>query len=89
MAVYVDDVFIPYGFMKMCHMMADTVDELHGMADRIGVERRHFQDGRHPHYDVCMAKRKLALGFGAIPTTSKGLVRMSLERAKTTHWRKK
>lgn len=75
MSVYVDDAFISYGYMKMSHMMADSVPELHAMADRIGVARKHFQDGRRPHYDVCMAKRKLALGFGAVPVTSKDLVR--------------
>lgn len=42
MSVYVDDAFIPHRFVKMCHMMADSVAELHSMADRIGFERRHF-----------------------------------------------
>lgn len=27
--VYVDDPIYPFGNMKMCHMMADTLDELH------------------------------------------------------------
>ena len=43
--------------MKMCHMLADTLDELHAMADRIGVARRHFQtDSSAPHYDICKSK---------------------------------
>lgn len=82
MSVYVDDAFIPYGYMKMCHMMADTVGELHRMADRIGVDRKHFQDGRHQHYDICMTKRKLAIDLGAIPMRSKEMVRISLATRK-------
>ena len=66
MTVYVDHMRAPYGRMIMCHMVADTVEELHRMADRIGVKRRWFQDhnGR-PHYDICRSKRALAITLGA------------------------
>lgn len=67
MAVYVDDARIPYGRMKMAHMLADTPEELHAMADRIGVRRRWFQArASAPHYDVCLSKRRLALQYGAV-----------------------
>ena len=42
--VYVDTLKTQYGRMKMSHMLADTVDELHAMADRIGLKREWFQD---------------------------------------------
>ena len=42
--VYVDDYNAPYGRMTMCHMMADTLEELHAMADKIGIARKWFQD---------------------------------------------
>jgi hypothetical protein len=58
MTVYVDDMRARYGRMVMCHMVADTEAELHAMADRIGVARRWYQGD---HYDVCLAKRALAL----------------------------
>lgn len=67
MSVYVDDAKIPYGRMKMCHMLADTEDELHRMADRIGVKRRWFQQQASvPHYDVSLSKRRLAVEAGAV-----------------------
>lgn len=72
MTVYVDDMYQyplgQFGRMKMSHMIADTLDELHAMAQRIGISRRHFQDKHSgPHYDVAMSKRALAIEEGAIP----------------------
>ena len=67
MAVYVDDAMIPYGRMRMCHLVADTSGELHAMADRIGVARKYAQQSGTPreHYDICLAKRELAIAAGA------------------------
>ncbi len=67
MPVYVDNARHRYGRMIMCHMLADTPDELHAMADQIGVARKWFQRrASTPHYDICQAKRKLAVKHGAI-----------------------
>lgn len=68
MSVYVDDMRAGYGRMVMCHMLADTDDELHAMAAQIGVARRWHQKARtpHSHYDVCLAKRQSAVRAGAI-----------------------
>jgi len=66
MPVYVDNLKHPYRRMKMCHMLADTLDELHHMADTIGLKRKWFQNHSTPHYDICQAKRKLAIEAGAI-----------------------
>lgn len=71
MSVYVDSVFIGFGLMKMCHLVADTPAELHAMADKIGVSRKWFQDPKTmkvstPHYDVSKSKRELAIEAGAI-----------------------
>lgn len=67
MAVYVDDMQADYGRMKMCHMLADTDSELHAMADKIGVARRWHQKPGTPqsHYDICLSKKVLAIGYGA------------------------
>ncbi len=66
MAVYVDAAKNPYGRMLMCHMLADSLDELHQMADKIGVKRKWFQNKNVPHYDICKSKRALAVKFGAL-----------------------
>lgn len=70
MTVYVDDMHLypmgQFGRMKMSHMIADTLDELNAMADKIGVSRRWLQDvPSGAHYDVAMSKRSLAVSFGA------------------------
>lgn len=72
MTVYVDDMHkFPMGnfrSMKMSHMVADTVKELHEMADKIGVSRAHYQGPPktiNPHYDICLSKRALAVKHGA------------------------
>lgn len=71
MSVYVDGTTNGYRGMIMCHMVADTPEELHAMADRIGVARKWFQDPRTmnvstPHYDICKSKRVAAVAAGAI-----------------------
>lgn len=81
MSVYVDDVRAKYGRMIMCHMTADSTDELLAMADRIRVARRWLQ---HPgtwkeHFDICLAKRALAVKAGAIETTARAEARKRID----------
>lgn len=79
MAVYVDDMKAPFGNMVMCHMWADTDDELLAMVDKIGVQRKWIQGhqdlsfGKHKkaswvHFDIALSKRALAVKAGAIET---------------------
>ena len=78
MAVYVDNFYAPYRRMLMCHMAADSLQELHDMADCIGVDRRWFQDhARHPHYDVSKGKRALAVRHGAVEVSVRELLRVA------------
>lgn len=67
MTVYVDAAQNAYGRMKMSHMIADTPEELHAMADKIGVARKWFQKmASFPHYDIAQSKRAIALQHGAV-----------------------
>lgn len=67
MSVYVDAPVWRLRNMRMCHMIADTLDELHAMADRLGLKREWFQDeASFPHYDIAKSKRSLAIAAGAI-----------------------
>jgi hypothetical protein len=74
MSCYVDSVQ-PYPdaglrFGAYCHLLADTRDELHRMAECVGMPRRAFQD--HPwrwHYDLPGPLRERAIALGARPVT--------------------
>jgi hypothetical protein len=76
--VYVDTMKAKFGPYKMCHMIADTSEELHAMADTIGVGRKWCQmkDTPREHYDIAMTKKALAVSAGAIEVTKKDLVRL-------------
>lgn len=77
MAVYVDDGRWPYRGMRMCHMWADSREELLAMADAIGVSRKHLEEPPEAswlHFDICQAKRALAVRHGAIETDRYGPV---------------
>lgn len=87
MAVYVDNMQAGYGRMKMCHMIADTLTELHEMADKIGVARKWFQNkASFPHYDICLAKKQAALVAGAAPVTMRQLGRKITELRTTEEY---
>lgn len=83
MAVYVDDMRAQFGSMVMCHMLADTDDELHAMAARIGLSRRWWQDPAKTagsHYDVCLSKRAAAVAAGAFEITYRQAAAMNMRR---------
>lgn len=79
MSVYVDDARIPYGRMKMCHMLADTREELEAMARKIGLpSSATLQSPGQPneHIDVSATYRAKAVQAGAIEVDSRALVKL-------------
>lgn len=75
MSVYVDESRWPFRGQLYCHMTADTLDELHAMADRIGLRRSWFQDKpRFPHYDLSPSMRVRAVAAGATEVTTRQMV---------------
>jgi len=83
MAVYVDESIYPFGGMIMCHLVADSLDELHAMARKIGIRPEWFQSRSiMPHYDICKSKRRLAIQAGAIEIDRDQFARMLTEHRK-------
>jgi hypothetical protein len=77
MTVYVDDVRHTFGRMVMCHMWADSLDELFAMADRIGIQRKWLQQppkASWTHFDISLGKKEVAVRAGAILTDKYGPV---------------
>jgi hypothetical protein len=80
MAVYIDDECIEWRGKIWCHMVADTPDELHKFAARIGLKRVWFQSQSiYPHYDVTLAVRVKALQMGAILADRETLIACARE----------
>lgn len=82
MAVYVDDMRAHYGRMIMCHMLADSSEELIEMAVRIGVSPRWLQNEgtAHEHFDISIEKRRLAIQYGAREITRREVGALLAER---------
>lgn len=83
MTVYVDDVRHRYGRMVMCHMWADTLDELLSMADRIGVHRKWLQQPPNAswvHFDISLGMKAKAITLGAVLTDKYGPLEFEARR---------
>ena len=97
MAVYADDTSIAarvaHGHAghdsRWSHLFADTQQELHEFAAKLGLRRSYFQPGRphgdgspspHWHYDLTAGKRAQAIRFGAQPVTSRQAVEIIAAR---------
>jgi hypothetical protein len=69
---------------RWSHLVADSDDELHEFADRMGMRRAWFQDkpGRphHAHYDLPERAREEAVALGAVEVTWRQMGRMLRER---------
>jgi hypothetical protein len=82
MAIYVDSMYAPHWRMKMCHMIADSREELDAMADKIGIARKWIQDAGtyREHYDIAMSKRAQAISAGAVEVSRRELGRILYSR---------
>lgn len=67
MTVYVDNVKVKWRGRLWCHLVADSIEELHEFAQRLGLQRNWFQHAAsYPHYDVTVEVRQKALRVGAV-----------------------
>ena len=80
MTVYVD-VLMNHGWkmrghqVKNCHMFCDgDLEELHKIAESIGMKRSWFQNKRVPHYDLREVRRNDAISMGAVEVSRREAV---------------
>lgn len=67
MSVYVDNARVKWRGRQWCHLVADTIEELHEFAQLLGLKREWFQHAAsYPHYDVTIEVRQIALSIGAL-----------------------
>lgn len=72
---------------EWCHMIADTIEELHAFAERLGFRRSWFQgDSDVPHYDIgTEGKRELAVSLGAVECDRRTFV-AHVQRLRASGW---
>ncbi|MEO8297804.1 MAG: DUF4031 domain-containing protein [Burkholderiales bacterium] len=76
--VYVDDADVSKYGRGWFHLTADSLDELHAFAARLGLPARAFHRGaRHPHYDITADQRLNALRSEARPVSPREVVRIA------------
>jgi len=67
MTVYVDDAVTLWRGQRWAHLLADTLEELHRFAARLGIPREAFQNrDSGAHYDIDAKLRQRALAMGAV-----------------------
>lgn len=80
--VYIDNFNAPFRGMIMCHMIADTTEELLQMADKIDLPRKYIQHAgtAQEHFDVCLSKKQKAIKHGAIEISAYELATITASR---------
>jgi hypothetical protein len=72
MSIYVDSILpcLPnknWKYKYSCHLIADSIAELHAFAACLGLKRSWYQAFKAiPHYDLTINKRREAVKIGAI-----------------------
>jgi hypothetical protein len=67
----------PWRGRRWAHLVSDeSYEELHELAGRLGIPRRAFQGD---HYDVPADYRDRAIALGAVPVSSRELVRRLID----------
>lgn len=76
MAIYIDNVRIKWRGNNWCHMVGESLGELHIFANKLGLKSEWFQtDGTYPHYDVTVETRARALMLGALEGDRRDIIR--------------
>lgn len=79
--IYVDDIKLHNGKHR-CHLAASTKTQLHQFARRtLGLSGWSYHSGSKPHYDLTENQRICAIQLGAVPVSSRELVRYCFDLA--------
>ena len=81
MSVYVDSLkpCVPnrnWPYSESCHLVADSVDQLHEFAAKLGLKKNWFQNKSLPHYDLTRGMRLKAIKQGAIELSNKEFIKI-------------
>ena len=75
MAIYVDRSSVSFKGRKWCHLMADTLEELHAFAQQMNIDARLFhRDASYPHYDITLEMRSMVIAHGAVDADRKMII---------------
>jgi hypothetical protein len=87
--VYIDDAVHPWRGERWAHLMADTLPELHALAQQLGIPRRAFQNRPSGvHYDVPAPLHAQAVALGALAIsrhTDRALLRQVIANARAQY----
>jgi len=87
-SVYVDDwrqlATVGDITSRWSHMTADSTEELHAFAERLGLPRRAFQQKRsnpvYDHYDLTEELREKAISIGVVAVSWREAARLRRKR---------
>ena len=88
MSVYIDPMNIcirskKWPYDQACHLIADSIEELHEFAAALGLHRSWFQDHNIPHYDLTKGMRAKAFRLGAVSVSIKEFVKLTKQQRTT------
>lgn len=91
MTVYVDHARLSWRGRSWCHLVADSVAELHAFAAELGLRKEWFQERTmYPHYDVTVSVQRRALALGAQMGDKRTIVacakRLRIELSRSAHF---
>ena len=85
--MYVDNAFVDRRGHRWCHLLADSVEELHEFAASIGLSKYAFhRAARIPHYDVTAPQRQLLIAKGVRAITVRQGIMIVRGQASPKSW---
>lgn len=67
-----------------CMTSDKSLEELFSFADRIGLNRKWFWGGEHPHFDIVDSFRRIAIRHGARQASMREIVKAAARLARSS-----